>query len=287
VRGQHGVVAREQLLRLGLTKKAIDHRIARGRLRAVATGVYAVGRPGLTEHGRWMAAVLSCGPGAGLSHTDAAGLLEIRPTSGPIEVSAPTKRRRPGVVVHTRRDLELTKHLEIPVTTPAVTLVDLAARLPPRELEAAVNEAAKLDLIRPDELRVALDGLSRRPGLKTLRNMLDRHAFLLTDSDLERRFLAIAFTAGLSRPETGVMLHGFKVDFCWRDLGLVVETDGLRYHRTPSQQSRDRLRDQVLTAAGFTILRFTHAQVRYESQHVRTTLVRVARRRATGRRSPS
>jgi len=46
------------------------------------------------------------------------------------------------------------------------------------------------------------------------------------------------------------------------ELGLVVETDGLRYHRTPAQQARDRRRDQLHTAAGLTTLRFTHAQVR-------------------------
>jgi very-short-patch-repair endonuclease len=74
------------------------------------------------------------------------------------------------------------------------------------------------------------------------------------------------------------MLNGFKVDFFWPELGLVVETDGLRYHRTPAAQARDRLRDQVHTAAGFTTLRFIHAQVRYEPRRVRDTLAAVARR---------
>jgi very-short-patch-repair endonuclease len=75
-------------------------------------------------------------------------------------------------------------------------------------------------------------------------------------------------------------MHGFKLDFLWRELGLVVETDGLRYHRTASQQSRDRRRDQVLTAAGFTVVRFTHSQVANEPGAVRKTLVAVAARLA-------
>jgi very-short-patch-repair endonuclease len=70
------------------------------------------------------------------------------------------------------------------------------------------------------------------------------------------------------------------VDFYWPDLGLVVETDGLRYHRTPAQQTRDRRRDQTHTAAGLTTLRFTHAKVRFAPKHVRTTLAKVARRLA-------
>jgi very-short-patch-repair endonuclease len=58
----------------------------------------------------------------------------------------------------------------------------------------------------------------------------------------------------------------------------VVETDGLRFHRTPTEQARDRLRDQAHTATGLTSLRFTHGQVRYDPGHVRQVLADVARR---------
>jgi very-short-patch-repair endonuclease len=68
-------------------------------------------------------------------------------------------------------------------------------------------------------------------------------------------------------------VNGFRVDFFWPDLGLVVETDSLRYHRTPAQQARDRLRDQIHMASGLTPLRFTHAQIWYEPTHVEQTLV--------------
>ena len=108
--------------------------------------------------------------------------------------------------------------------------------------------------------------------------MLDRRTLSLTDSELERRFLSIAREAGLPQPQTQHDVNGFTVDFYWPDLGLVVETDGLRYHRTPAAQARDRLRDQALTAAGLCCLRFTHAQVWYESGYVRATLVAVHRR---------
>jgi very-short-patch-repair endonuclease len=75
---------------------------------------------------------------------------------------------------------------------------------------------------------------------------------------------------------TGARVNGFKVDFFWPELGLVVETDGLRYHRTASQQLKDRRRDQAHTAAGFTVLRFTHRQVRHDPAHVVMTLRSVA-----------
>jgi very-short-patch-repair endonuclease len=234
-----------------------------------------------------MAAVLSCGPAAALSHESAAALLVIRPDrGGDLEVSVPAhvSRRARGVLVHrrTRRGpWEVTVYQGIPTTSPVCTLVDLATRLGRAQLEAAVNEADKRDLIDPDSLRSALDKLAGRPDVALLREVLDRRTFRLTDSELERRFLLIVRRVGLPPPETQATVNGFDVDFYWPDLGLVVETDGLRYHRTPAQQARDRLRDQVHLAAGMIPLRFTHAQVRFEPEHVERILASVARRLLT------
>ena len=281
---QHGVVSRNQLLALGFSAKAIEHRIAKGRLHRVRRGVYAAGRPQLTVHGRWMAAVLACGPGSVLSHETAAALWEIRHlTPARVDVSVPaTVVRRPrGIAVHRRPGLgpgDTSCRYGIPVTTPVLTLVDLATRLDAQELEAAVNEADKQNLIDPERLRAALDASPRRTGIRALRAVLDRRTFTLTDSKLERRFLRLARAAGLPLPLTGQLLNGVKVDFHWPAIGLVVETDGLRYHRTPGQQAHDRRRDQAHTAAGLTQLRFTHGQIASEPHGVVATLRTVARR---------
>jgi very-short-patch-repair endonuclease len=281
---QHGVVAREQMIALGFNPRAIEHRIAQGRLHPVFRGVYGVGRPQLTLHGRWLAAVLACGPEAVLSHESAAALLRIRPQRArQVEVSVPLAkpRRPPGIVVHRRAVLgpgQVTKHQCIPVTTPTCTLIDIATRVTRDELEAAVNEADKRDLAHPEQLRTALDEMPRLPGTRALRELLDRHTFVLTDSELERCFLRLVRRADLPEPVTGCYVNGFKVDFYWPDLGLVVETDGLRYHRTAAQQARDRIRDQTHTAAGLTTLRFTRAQVRFEPRRVQNTLEAVVRR---------
>jgi very-short-patch-repair endonuclease len=280
---QHGVVTRAQLLELGFSAKSIKHRLLKGRLHPVWRGVYAVGRPQLTPFGRWMAAVLTCGPAAALSHGDAAALLEIQPLRpGAVEVSmtSGTQRRRPGIIVHRRTGLQgqVTRKHGIRVTSPTCTLVDLAVRVDRDELEAAINEADKRDLIDPEELRAAVEKMPPVPGVALLRSTLDRRTFTLTDSELERRFLPIARDAGLGRPTTRCYVNGFLVDFYWPDLDLIVETDGLRYHRTPAQQARDRVRDQVHLAAGLTPLRFTRAQVALDRDYVRETLAIVARR---------
>jgi very-short-patch-repair endonuclease len=72
------------------------------------------------------------------------------------------------------------------------------------------------------------------------------------------------------------MVNGFEVDFHWPDLGLVVETDGLRYHRTPSTQARDAQRDRAHVIAGVSPLRFTHYEVKHEPAGVRESLIRAA-----------
>ena len=172
------------------------------------------------------------------------------------------------------------------MTTPERTLLDLATELSPQQLERAVNEADKRDLVTPEALRAYLSVRTRQPGVRVLRNLLDRHTFRLSDSDLETLFRPIAAAAGLPPPLTKAMVNGFKVDFFWPQLGLVVEADGLRYHRTPAAQARDQLRDQTHTAAGLTPLRFSHYQVKYEPEHVRRVLARTVRllRRREGER---
>ena len=141
-----------------------------------------------------------------------------------------------------------------------------------------MNAADKLDRIDAASLQAAVHQLPIGPGVARLRTLLDRRTYVLTDSELERRFLPLARRAGLPQPLTMATVSGFKVDFFWPEPGLVVETDGLRYHRTPAHQARDRLRDQAHTAAGLTCLRFTHSQVAFEPAHVVGTLAAVAAR---------
>ncbi len=290
---QHGVVTHAQLRGLGMGGEAIRHRVASGRLHRLTRGVYAVGRPGLTDRGRWMAAVSACGLLALLSHRSAAALHGIRRRwSDPVEVVIPSHlvRRRHGVHVYRRRPLRAdvpdgTADLlrpqvvdEIPVTSPVVTLVDLATCLPRGQLEAAINEADHRGLVSPEALRLAIDGLPGRPGVRPLRVLLDTASHALTTTALEGHFLPLACSAGLPPPQTQVQLGPHRVDFYWVELGLIVETDSLRYHRTAFKQAADKRRDNEHAGCGLTTLRFTHGQVRYEPGYVRAELRRVARR---------
>lgn len=281
-RRQHGVVTRGDLLGLGFSPKAIKHRVRTGRLHPVVHGVYAVGHPRLSPEGRWMAAVLACGPGAALSHRSAAALWGFgKEHEDYIDVSVrrDSETRLRGIRCHRRPNLPpsaITTRQNIPLIEPVQTFLDLATVTGPKGLERAINEADKRDVIDPDALRKALDDHAGNPGVRPLRQILDKHTFRLSDDELERLFRPLATAAGLFVPLTKVIVNEFEVDFFWPDLGLVVETDGWRYHRTPVTQTRDALRFQTHTAAGLTPLRFSHWQVKYERDHVLNVLRRTA-----------
>lgn len=279
---QHGVVARRQLLALGFSKRAIEHRVERGRLHVVAHGVYAVGWPELTRKRRWMVAVLACQDDAALSHRSAAALWQVgSEKQGVIDVSVRRRceLRRPGLRVRGRPSLpaaDVAIRDGIPVTTVVRTMIDVATELSPLGVERSVNEVDKRNLIDPEALRSALDAYAGEPGVKILRRILDKRTFRLSDSDLEILFRPIAGAAGLPLPLTKQIVNGFEVDFFFPDLGLVVETDGLRYHRTPSTQTRDARRDRAHTLAGMTPLRFTHYEIKHEPSRVQTELDQIA-----------
>jgi hypothetical protein len=277
-RRQHGVVKRADLLALGLSRRGIEHRVTSGRLHLISSGIYAVGRRELTPHGRWMAAVLACGDDAVLSHRSAAELWGIgHEEAARIDVSLRRRSRleRPGIKAHCRPSVperSVTRRHGIPVTNPVQTLIDLATELKILRLERAVNEADKLDLVDPETLRSALDAYVGMPGVKTLRSLLDRHTFRLSDSDLEIFFRPLALAAGFALPLSKYWLLGYEVDFWFPGHGLVVETDGLRYHRTAAQQARAVKRDQKHTASGLRVLRFTHWQIACEPNEVTAIL---------------
>jgi very-short-patch-repair endonuclease len=230
-----------------------------------------------------MAAVLSCGPDALLSHRSAAALWGLLRTSPEIEIEVvvprKTVRRRPGIRAHRRVDLGAEHRREvtrIPLTDPVSTLVDLASCVPEWQMERAINQADRLKLVDVETLRTEVGVLSPRPGIACMRRLLGCDA--LTDSGLERKFLALVRAAGLPRPETQVWLNGYRVDFYWPNIGLIVEADGWIYHRTPGDQVTDRRRDQAHATAGLTTLRFAERQIRYAAGEVVRTLATVASR---------
>ncbi len=269
---QHGVIARWQLADAGVTPAVLKARIANGHLLRLHTGVYAVGHRRLRREGCWLAAVLAAGPGAVLSHRDAAALHGLR-ASNRARVDVTTRRRfrvRPtGIEMHhaTALDpLDVTTLNAIPVTTVARTLVDLASVVAKDQLANALSEAERQQTLDVTAVEAAMARTRNRPGPghARLRSTLDEHrrrGAQLTRSKLEDRFRALLDAHGIAAPRMNAQLHGYEVDALWAEHRLVAELDGYAFHRDRRAFQRDRDKANALTAAGYTVLRFTHDDV--------------------------
>lgn len=269
---QHGVVTRAQLRSAGLSDSQVSYRVRTKRLHRIHRGVYAVGHRRLALEGRRMAALLACGQNAVMSHRTAGDAWDIRRSaSGRIDVTVPARARRlppPPVTLH-RSDLrhgaETTTCGGIPVTTPARTLLDLAAVLPRSSLERAMERAETLRLFDLTSVQAVLLAHPRRAGSRALAAILESWSpAALTRSELEERFLVLCARAAIPRPLVNVRVGPYEVDFLWRRERVVVETDGHAHHGTRAAFERDRARDAALQAAGYRVIRFTYRQVTRE-----------------------
>ena len=255
---QHGVVTYAQLVELGIGRGRIDRRVAAGRLLRLHHGVFAVGHSAMRREGRWLAAVLACGDGAALSHRSAASLWRIRDGEGRFpDVSCAARRRHPAISTHRARleAPDLTVRFGVPVTSAARTLIDLSLAVDEDEFERAAREAQFRRLFDVVALR---EGLTRRPS-RRVRRMLDDIA--PTQSRAEDELLRLCERHGIPRPLTQQALPGGRVDFLWPEQRVVVETDGWQAHSTPAAFQRDRATSNALQLAGYTILRFTWADL--------------------------
>jgi predicted transcriptional regulator of viral defense system len=277
---QHGVVARRQLVALGLGRGAIDHRLATGRLHFLHPAVYAVGQPRIAGPGRLLAAVLACGDQALLSHRSAAALWELLPYAGSrVHVTAARRGRRSlrGICVHSIRRPHAENraaHDGIPVTSVPRTLLDLAPTVRQHQLERAFEQAERLRLL---DLAAVISLCERSNGHRGLRRLLPLLAqaelpVAETRSELERRFLRLCDDNGLPPAAVNVVVAGHEVDAVWPAARLVVEVDGFEYHGTRAAFERDRARDADLQLAGFRVLRVTARRLSREPQAIASAI---------------
>jgi very-short-patch-repair endonuclease len=247
---QHGVLSVAQLRAAGFDKHAVHNRVRVGRLHRVHQGVYAVGHRGLSQHGRWMAAVLACGEGAVLSHTSAAALWGfLKPFRGPIHVTSPSpngRSRRSGIALHRSRSLAAdpalgTERDRIPLTTPQRTFDDLRGTVAPYLHRRAIRQA-EFAGIRLDDASASQTKRSR--------------------SDLELDFLRFCARHAIAEPEVNVRVGSWIVDFLWRSERVAVETDFFDYHQGSVAFEDDHQRELDLRRRGFAVRRYTGAQIR-------------------------
>ena len=272
---QHGPITRAQLLELGLHGSAIDRRVVTGRLHTLYDGVYVPGHRALGRHGRAMAAVLACGPGAVLSHGSAAhlyGMLHVDRSAVDVSVRSRSDRHRaaPGIELHRPRTLledETTVVDAIPITTAARTLLDVAEVVSRRRLERACDEAERARLIDWQHVRALIEIHPHKLGAKRLRRLMAEYAIGedTSKSELERLLREFCDRHRLAAPSMNVSLLGLEIDFCWPDHGVIVETDGWEVHGARLRFEADRRRDAALVVAGWRVVRITKARLLYDA----------------------
>jgi predicted transcriptional regulator of viral defense system len=266
---QYAVFSLAQAVEVGFTSRSVQRRAASGRWHRVHHGVYAlVPRKLLTQDALLIAAILACGPGAVLSHRSAAhlhGLIPKRPPA--IDVTAPARRRIPGVRVHrslTLTSRDTTRVRRIPCTSVARALLDLGDDLNLAQHEHALNRADALGRLNLRALNDQLERNATRRASGNLRRVLEFHrrGQGATESRLEADFLQLVREHHLPEPERQVVLdlddgeRPIRVDFMWRAAKVVIETDGHEHHGTHRAFEDDRRRDQRLARA-----RWGHARV--------------------------
>jgi very-short-patch-repair endonuclease len=280
---QHGVIPRQQLVQLGVSRREIDVRLADGRLTAIHRGVYLLG-PAPLPHSHDMAAVLACAPASYLCRRTAGrrwALLPYLPEPSAVQVTVAGHNPgpRPGIELRRVRELaefETTTWRRIPITTPTRTLLDLAGELGDGDLEQAIAEAFARNLSSHSRLRRLLDDRRGHPGSRRLRSHLSG-PLARTRSRTERRLLNEIRRAGLPEPEVNAPVGRWEVDFLWRAQGVAVELDAYSTHASPSAFERDYLKASELEAAGLVLVRISSAQVHEQPE---VSVERIVRRLA-------
>ena len=276
---QHGAFTNAQARAAGHSPAAIRCRRETGRWATLYPGVYAMNGAPATWEQRVMAVTLLYG-GVASSITAARLLGILGRAEAPIHVTLPPGQhrcKRASIVLHqatlTRTDVRTVDN--IPVTGPERTLVDLAAVLTERALEAALDDAIQLGLTTIPKLRTYIRrrNLGHLPGMGAFRKLLDDRAKGAMQKELERMFRRKLKASGLPEPVRQFPVGRHRIDFAFPAKKIAIELDGLG-HLAAAAFRRDKRKDNKIVLAGFALFHFTWEDVDDRWSEVESTLRR-------------
>jgi very-short-patch-repair endonuclease len=222
-----------------------------------------------------------------ISHRSAAylwGLLEEPPTEVEVTLVGRRCRPKPTLTIRTvthldRRDVRQTHGIR--VTSPARTIIDLAADVGDHEMERLIAEARARRLLPDGELEGALARAGRRRGVGRLGMVLRTEAGrTMTRSEVERRCRRLLEAAGLPQPRVNQRVAGYEVDFLWPDHRVVLEVDTFTFHGHRRAFEWDRRKTMALEDAGYHVVRVTRRQLVEEPYRVIAHIARTLDRRS-------
>lgn len=279
-RAQHGLVTSDQAVKaLGPSRKA--RWVAERRLVSVQPRVFRMAGSPETWHQGVLAAALAVD--GIVSHRSAAELWGLIQPAGYTEVSVPgnvNRTVRPPAIVHRILDLHPGLAVErerLRATDPVRTVIDLGLVMPWWLVHRAIAKGLSSRAFALSEVKGLRDALGRpgRNGTGVVREILEGNLLIMDkeESELEKRFTSLARRHGL--PPLALQYEVWsagrfvgRVDAAYPDLKLAIEVDGYEHHSTPDAFQRDRTRQNALVTLGWTVLRFTWADVVKRPAHV-------------------
>jgi very-short-patch-repair endonuclease len=282
---QRTLATAEQLYACGISKRAIEYRLASGRLRVVFRGVYTVAPGELPPFALELAALLAVGDNSFISHRSAAfvwGLRATPPSQVEVSVFGRCCGARKDIRLHRvqkiRQD-ELCRHEGLWVSSPARAVLEVAADARLDGLAEMVEKGVTERVLTPRKLEAVLARHRGRRGSARLSEVLgDESATTITRSKAEKAFLKLIRDARLPPPETNQRLGRYVPDFMWREQRLIVELDSYRFHGGPDAFQNDREKDLVYRDSGFDVLRPTRNHVIHQPARVLVSVVRALER---------
>jgi hypothetical protein len=204
-----------------------------------------------------------------------------------MHVTAPTRRRaKRRFVVHfssilAEEDRGICQG--IPVTAVPRTLLDLAIRARPDQIDGYLERAEDRELL---DVRAVEDVLSRAGGHRGRGRLAQGLAIYRPDpaftrSKFERHFRLAVTAAGLPVPSMNFNAAGFELDAYWPDLRFAAELDLFETHGSRAAFERDRHRQEELKLLGIEMIRITAPRLKREPRAVLRNLGTLLERRRT------
>jgi hypothetical protein len=262
-RRQHGYVTRPQVLALGLSRQSVVRRVQAGRLIPVHAGVYALGHQPTLPQDQAFAAVLASGDGALLSHATAATVWGIsKRWTTPFHVTVASARRRAGIQMHRGKlhPRDFDRQLDLPVTSPARTLLDNAPELTDKALTRAVNDLLRSHFLVLEDLAATLDRHPRHRATPRLHEFVEAPTGP-TASEFEDAFSAFCRRFALPQPLCNATVAGYEVDAYFPMERVIVELDSWRFHGSRASFESDRERDAAVLTLGIVTVRITWSRL--------------------------
>lgn len=266
---QHGLITSTQLATLGCSERTMRRRVDDGVWIAMGHGVYRMRGTAddLVTRSRTVAAQI---PGAVLAGPSAAALRGQRDLWESVSLGQTPHvvgrwRSGLGAKFVTHPGISTCKIDGITVARLADTVIDLVRFLPTGSARMVAYRACQLEILTVADLAIACERLVRCAGAPQLR-VITTDLSTGTRSEAERLAVDLLRSMGVTgwtAQHEVVLPDGSRalIDIAFPEQLVAIEVDGRAFHSDARRFEGDRHRQNRLVQMGWTVLRFTWADL--------------------------